>query len=185
MQTVNRPSIPKPQSHPQPGRVGDSYASVPLGSAEQLKQRREEQKKAEEQELFDRVRAKQAELRSPKPMGYERAAFNTPEYWRDCQRGWITDEEQLEDQAAFEIRRKRAVDSKYNKAATPHRHHRAAPRTSKQFSKPMSTQGCPFGETQLLCFQLARHAFGFPQPGAWIWPTISETRSENGIGVRY
>ncbi len=113
---------------------------VPIRSPEQRSRDHAAEVKTLEARLFANMRSKRDKQRSDKPIGYERPAFNTPQYWRDCAQGWITDDEQRSDQADSENRRRRAIDSKYNKATPPHRHDRAAPRPSKQFSKPMATQ---------------------------------------------
>jgi len=116
------------------------YSLVPLRSAQQRVQQEEAQRRAVQKELFEKTEAKVRATGKRKPFSYERPAYNTPQYWRDCARGWITDEEQRQDHADFETRRRRALDSKHNQAAPPHRHERAAPRCTKQFSKSMSTQ---------------------------------------------
>lgn len=113
---------------------------IPIRTAEQRKQENEAQCKAVERQLFKKSRAKQNAANARKPICYERPDFNTPQYWRDCARGWISDDQQCADHADFETRRRRALDSKYNTAAPPHRHMRTPPRETKQFSKPMSTQ---------------------------------------------
>lgn len=120
----------------QPSRGGGFYPLIPFRSAEERQQENKALQLAAQQQLFNRVQ----NASKPKPAIYERPAFNTPQYWRDCAQGWISDEEQRHDHANFESRRRRALDSKHNKASTPHRHERPAPRASKQFSKPMSTQ---------------------------------------------
>ncbi len=74
-----------------------------------------------------------------KPIDYQKPAFNSPEYWQAVSLGWICAVEQQEDQASYNARKKRALDSKYNKANAPSRHERPAPRESKQFSKAMAT----------------------------------------------
>lgn len=119
-----------------PSRGGGFGPLIPIRSAEERQQENKALQLAAQQQLFDRVNS----VRRGKPSGYERPAFNTPQYWRDCAQGWISDEEQRKDHADFESRRRRALDSKHNKASAPHRHDRSAPRVSKQFSKPMSTQ---------------------------------------------
>ena len=86
------------------------------------------------------TRRPQPFVQKQKPSSYCPPAFNTPQYWQDCAKGWISDEQQRRDQADFELRRRRALDSKHRQAPTPHRHERPAPRQSKQFSKCMSTQ---------------------------------------------
>jgi len=116
------------------------YSLVPLRSAEQRARHEEAQRRAIQQELFERTQEKFRATEKRKPFSYERPAYNTPQYWRNCVFGWITDEEQRQDHADFEARRRRAIDSKYNQASSPHRHERAAPRCTKQFSKSMSTQ---------------------------------------------
>jgi len=116
------------------------YPLVPLRSADQRILAEEAQREAIQQELFQQTQSRLTTSKERKPVSYERPAFNSPQYWRDCVRGWITDQQQRQDQADFEARRRRAIDSKHNKAAPPHRHLRAAPRQTKQFSKSMSTQ---------------------------------------------
>lgn len=120
----------------QPSRAGVFGPLIPIRSAEERQQEKKAQQLAAQQELFNRVNGESKR----KPALYERPAFNTPQYWRDCALGWISDEEQLNDHADFESRRRRALDSKHNKASAPHRHDRPGPRISKQYSKPMSTQ---------------------------------------------
>ncbi len=66
-------------------------------------------------------------------------SFNTPEYWQALSRGQISWEQAARDEGACEQRRKRARDSKHNKAALLNRHMRPAPHESKQFAKPMAT----------------------------------------------
>ena len=73
-------------------------------------------------------------------MPYKKPPFNTPQYWQDVLRGWISEEEQLFDQSQFDLKRRRALDSKKNKARVAKRHNRPAPTETKQFSKAMSTQ---------------------------------------------
>lgn len=65
--------------------------------------------------------------------------YNTPEYWKAVACGKITWEEAEQRQADQDIRRKRAQNSKYNKAPTLPRHNRPAPSSSKQFCKKMAT----------------------------------------------
>ncbi len=113
---------------------------IPIRSSEELQRARAAEAQANQDRLFAQMRSKREAQVNRKPIGYERPAFNTPQYWRDCAQGWITGDEQSTDQSDFEARRRRAIDSKHNKAAPPHRHCRAAPRPSKQFSKPMATQ---------------------------------------------
>ena len=74
------------------------------------------------------------------PCEYEKPLFNTPQYWQDVLKGWISEEEQLFDQSQFDLKRRRALDSKKNKAHLAKRHNRPAPTETKQFSKAMSTQ---------------------------------------------
>lgn len=114
--------------------------TIPILSEQQRKELREAQIRADQKEMFARWKAKRGGNRDEKPVSYERPAFNTPPYWRDCSRGWISAEEQQADQADYDARRKRAVDSKHHKAPSPHRHDRPAPQVSKQFAKPMATQ---------------------------------------------
>lgn len=105
------------------------------------KERQQAQSKAIEQQLFLEARKRQIERdKQKRPIDYKRPAFNTPQYWRDSARGWISEDQQCQNQVDFQTRRKRALDSKHNKASSPHRHQRMAPRPTKQFSKPMSTQ---------------------------------------------
>ncbi|WP_425400408.1 hypothetical protein [Aeoliella sp.] len=117
-----------------------SFSTIPIRSPEQRHSEAEAQAAAVQQKLFDRAKARSGIDKSPKPRFYERPAYNTPQYWRDTARGWISHDEQQADLADFEARRKRAVDSKYNRVAPPARHERAAPRPSKQFAKAMATQ---------------------------------------------
>lgn len=120
---------------PSRGRI-----SVQPRSSEEHKRHAELQARAVQEKLFKKVASKSSQLKDSKPRFYQRPAFNTPQYWQDCARGWITDSEQNSDHASFEARRRRAIDSKKNKVRPPHRHERAAPRSTKQFSKQMSTQ---------------------------------------------
>lgn len=117
-----------------------NYSGIPLRSSYERKREQETQAAAVQKRLFANSKSKRRVCNHSRPVGYHRPAYNTPEYWRDYGRGWINEEEQRSDHADFEIRRKRAVDSKYHKAAPPHRHQRAAPRPSKQFCKSMATQ---------------------------------------------
>ncbi len=116
------------------------YSLVPFRSPEERIRQEEVQRRAIQQKLFDETQARFRAAEKRKPISYERPAYKTPQYWQDCACGWITDEEQRQDHADFETRRRRALDSKHDKASPPHRHDRAAPRSSKQFSKSMSTQ---------------------------------------------
>lgn len=127
-----------------PSGVGSSSGKLgpflrPL-SAEERKQQAESQAQIIQRQLFAKIKSQSDENQTNKPRFYERPAFNTPEYWRDTCRGWITEEEQRNDHADFETRRRRALDSKHNKAPPPERHGRGAPRSTKQFAKPMSTE---------------------------------------------
>ncbi|WP_425395032.1 hypothetical protein [Aeoliella sp.] len=117
-----------------------SFSTIPISSPEQRKQRAEAEALAVQQKLFDQAKWRSDIEKCPKPRFYERPAYNTPQYWRDSARGWITGDEQQADLADFEARRRRAVDSKHDRAAPPHRHDRAAPHPSKQFAKAMATQ---------------------------------------------
>lgn len=117
-----------------------NYTTVPLLTEQQKKERDELRKRAVLEEIARKRHEKRGGDRNKKPASYERPAFNTPQYWQDWSRGWITDEQALTDQAGHELRRKRALDSKHNKSRPPHRHGRAGPRSSKQFAKSMSTQ---------------------------------------------
>lgn len=123
------------------GTLGERVCSlVPLRSSGERQRQEEAQQKAIQQKLFEETLTRASIHKKHKPLSYERPAYNTPQYWRDCASGWISNEEQREDHADFETRRRRALDSKHNKASSPHRHERAVPRSSKQFSKSMSTQ---------------------------------------------
>lgn len=126
------------------GRAGTSdirnRALVPNRTPVERKQQIEAQALALQQSLFDKSQADLSSGQKRKPACYERPAYNTPAYWRDSARGWITAEQQRNDHADFETRRRRAIDSKFNKARTPHRHSRLGPQSTKQYSKPMSTQ---------------------------------------------
>lgn len=127
------------------GHTGNRGArtSLPIAlasSTEQQRQRAATQAQAIQEQLFAEAKANASDRSQHRPRCYKRPAYNTPKYWRDCTRGWITETEQRNDHVDFEVRRKRAVDSKHNKARAPHRHLRSAPRSTKQFSKQMSTQ---------------------------------------------
>jgi len=115
-------------------------SQIPIRSIDQRTRTEQAQKEAAQQKVFEASQARVGTAKERKPVPYERPAYNTPRYWRDCALGWITDTEQRGDHADFETRRRRALDSKYNQATPPHRHERVAPRCSKQFSKSMSTQ---------------------------------------------
>ncbi len=127
-----------------PSGVGSSSGS--LGSfylfrtAVERKQQAEAQAQALQEQLFAKTKLRSEINQSDKPSFYERPAFNTPEYWRDSCRGWISEDEQRNDHADLETRRRRALDSKQNKARPPERHSRSAPRSTKQFAKAMSTE---------------------------------------------
>ncbi len=99
-----------------------------------------DQQAAIQERLFQKAKSRPLDNQTNKPRSYERPVYNTPQYWRDCSRGWINQEQQQNDHADFETRRKRAVDSKHNKAKPFKRHGRSAPRPTKQFVKPMSTE---------------------------------------------
>lgn len=113
---------------------------IPDRPTEQLHREREAQQQEAWRQILNKTEARRREIEQPKPLDYEAPAYNTPEYWRDCSKGWISDEEQCQHHADYETRRRRALDSKHNRAKPPHRHQRAAPLSTKQFSKPMSTQ---------------------------------------------
>ena len=112
----------------------------PVRTEEQRKQDEAAHQRAISKKLRTQTLAKRSQIEERKPIAYERPTYNTPQYWRDFSRGWVSDQEARADEAAVAIKRKRALDSKYNQAAPPHRHDRAAPQHTKQFSKPMSTQ---------------------------------------------
>lgn len=135
-QTYTTPTVYR---FPKPGG-GGLGPLIPIRTAKQRKQENEAQRKAIERQLFKKSNSKFDTMDNRQPIAYERPAYNTPQYWRDCARGWISDDQQRADHADFETRRRRALDSKYNTAAPPHRHMRTPPRETKQFSKPMSTQ---------------------------------------------
>lgn len=128
----------------QPSRGGTSSpyfdAIGVIGHTELCLQHEETHRAAAQELLLERARAKTRTGGICKPTSYRPPQFNTPEYWRDCARGWISDEQQLQDQADYETRRRRALDSKHSRTPVPHRHLRPAPRETKQFSKCMSTQ---------------------------------------------
>ncbi|MEN1678296.1 MAG: hypothetical protein AAGJ46_01790 [Planctomycetota bacterium] len=115
---------------------------MPIRSASQRRRDFADQQRAIEEQLLSRARARQlegGEARRPAP--YDKPAYNTPAYWRDCARGWIGDDEQRADHADFEARRRRAIDSKHRSAPAPSRHKRPPPppTPSRQFCKPMAT----------------------------------------------
>ena len=89
------------------------------------------------QETLDRLAKMQPQTR---PHPYQKPPYNTPEYWQDVLKGWITEAETEEDERQFQIRRQRAKDSKYNVTPAPTRHDRPAPQKTKQFCKPISTE---------------------------------------------
>lgn len=128
--------------YPMSGRRGPAPTPtlVPIRSAEERQQAEALQRQAIQQQLFAKAVARRGAEQASRPFGYERPKFNTPAYWRDCARGWISDEEQRDDQADYEVRRRRALDSKHNRNPAPHRHDRPAPRKSKQFAKAMATE---------------------------------------------
>jgi len=117
-----------------------NYTTVPVLSERQRKERDDARRRGVQRELVESTRSLRGGNREKRPACYERPAYGTPQYWRDCGRGWISDQQQRDDHADFEVRRRRALDSKHNKAPAPHRHLRGAPRASKQFAKPMATQ---------------------------------------------
>lgn len=117
---------------------GGEGARVHLMSPEQRAKVTQLQQQEAQDRLLARAQKKRTEL--TRPHGYERPTFNSPQYWRDCARGWISDDQQRDDQADYEHRRRRALDSKHNRAPAPHRHLRPAPRPSNQYAKPMATQ---------------------------------------------
>lgn len=139
-QLLNDTTWPRPQPSWGGGSHGTHQLSVPLRSQEQRIQAEQAQKLAVQQQLFQSMHAKNSSTAICQPASYRPPAYNTPQYWRDYAQGWISEDEQLRDYADYELRKRRALDSKYNKAPTPHRHLRPAPRDSQQFSKSMSTQ---------------------------------------------
>ena len=120
-----------------PSGIGEAGRAI-LSADQRRLQREATDREAVWQQIREKAESRNAS--EPRPVGYEPPAFNTPQYWRDCGRGWISEARQRQDQADFEARQRRALDSKQNKARSPHRHQRSAPRSTKQFSKAMSTE---------------------------------------------
>ena len=144
MPTISETPIHRKLLGEKRGRGGTSdkrfYSQVPLLTKQQRSEAERAQLAASQQKLFKKAHSNAANAMKPIPIGYVRPAYNSPQYWRDCTSGWISEAQQLQDHADFETRRKRAVDSKHHQAASPHRHLRTGPRETKQFSKPMSTK---------------------------------------------
>jgi hypothetical protein len=138
-QTLEYTTWPTQQANRGGTSQSSSYRAVPIRSAEQSIQDEQAQKAAVQQQLLERMQAKNSSIIICKPPAYCPPAYNTPEYWRDCTRGWISDDEQRQHHADHEIRRRRALASRHRKAPAPLRHLRSAPRDSKQFSKSMAT----------------------------------------------
>ena len=93
-----------------------------------------------QKQLFARSKERQLGRREPKPIDYRWPQYNTPNYWQDVSRGWISEEEQQRDHAQFEVKRKRGLASRNRQAKPASRHNRPAPVESKQFAKAMATQ---------------------------------------------
>ncbi len=107
---------------------------------ERLAKIRQLQQQEIEKQLIAKTLKKSVSFHDSKPIGYQRPSYNTPTYWRDSARGWITETEQQQDHAEFEVRRKRGLRSVGTKAKPALRHSRPPPGKTKQFAKPMSTE---------------------------------------------
>lgn len=125
-------------------RGGGSYSghdyAIPIRSAEQRTRDEQAQRAAAEQQLYERMQAKRGLTELCQPPSYCPPRYNTSQYWRDCAQGWISPEDQQRDHLDYELRRRRALDSKHNKSPSPHRHQRPAPRENQQFCQSMSTR---------------------------------------------
>lgn len=77
--------------HLKPKGVGTKriLALVPLRSPEARRQQEEAQQMAVQQKLFLETQLRVAAASERAPVGYDRPTFNSPQYWRDCAKGWV------------------------------------------------------------------------------------------------